>query len=104
MAPRADPVTVVEPRRQLPAAPAPATAPHLRSHVHPQTRPALADHLHRHDHDLTAEPEDRAKYLADAHAAPSTLPFLDSSEVSRGSYEAGSVPHADHPRQRQLSP
>ncbi|MEJ5256276.1 MAG: hypothetical protein WHS89_13100, partial [Acidimicrobiales bacterium] len=50
-------------------------------------------------HDLTGEPKDRSKYLADAHVAPSSLPGLDSSEAR----ERAACARGPHPRQRQLS-
>lgn len=78
MPPRPDPVTVVELRRQLATTPAPALPANLHAHMDPQPRPIPRHDLDRHDHNLAPEPQDRSKYLTDAHAVPPTLTDLDS--------------------------
>ena len=79
--PRPDSIALVEPRREVTAAPAPAPPLRLRTHVYSHHRPALSHDLDSHDHHLTGEPQNRLEYLADAHAVPSSLPGLDSSEA-----------------------
>jgi hypothetical protein len=72
MPPRPHAIAVIEPGDQLAATAATAPTPHLRTHMDSQPWPTLGLHLDGHDHDLTAQPEDRSKYLANAHAVPST--------------------------------
>jgi hypothetical protein len=72
MRPRPHAIAVMKPGDQLAATAATAPTPHLRTHMDPQPWPTLGLHLDGHDHDLTAQPEDRSKYLANAHAVPFT--------------------------------